>query len=119
MKLYRRHVLAQRRSVVREERRMRLPDHSALRLARRLAGSTTGPSAQVRRDELRDHVRAALAKLNPLDRELLVLRHLEGLSSKEIADVLGKSETAVNTRHVRALCRLRELLDSYLGEAEQ
>jgi RNA polymerase sigma-70 factor, ECF subfamily len=118
VKLYRRHVLAQRRSVDREERRMRLPDQSALQLARRIAGSTTGPSAQLRRNELRDHVRDALAKMRPADRELLVLRHLEGMTAKEIAAVLEKSEGAVNTRHVRALCRLRKLMDSYLGEAE-
>jgi RNA polymerase sigma-70 factor (ECF subfamily) len=116
MKQYRRHVVARRRSVNREERRMRLPDHSALRLARRIAGSTTGPSAQLRRDESRNQVRAALAKLRPVDRELLVLRHLEGLSAREIADVLGKSEGAVNTRHVRALTRLRKLLDPHFGE---
>jgi RNA polymerase sigma-70 factor (ECF subfamily) len=118
VKLYRRHVLAQRRSVVREERRMQLPDQSAMRLARRITGSTTGPSAQLRRDELRDHVRAALGKMRAADREVLVLRHLEGLTSREIAEVLNKSEGAVNTRHVRALCRLRELLDSYIGGAE-
>jgi RNA polymerase sigma-70 factor, ECF subfamily len=44
--------------------------------------------------------------------ELLVLRHLEGLPAKEIAAILGISEGAVNTRHVRALQRLRELLGS-------
>src|SRR5262249_62394620 len=44
VKLYRRHVVAQRRSVVREELRMRLPDQSALRLARPIASSRTRPS---------------------------------------------------------------------------
>ena len=62
MKSYRRHIVARRRSVVREERRMRLPDHSAVQLARRIAGSTTGPSAQLRRNELRDQVRSGPAR---------------------------------------------------------
>lgn len=117
-KLHRRHVLAKRRSVIREERQMWLPDQSAMQLARRIAGSTSGPSAHLRRNELRDHVRAALAKLRPADREILVLRHLEGLSAKEISAVLEKSESAINTRHVRALLRLRKLLDADRGEAE-
>lgn len=116
MKLYRRHVTARRRSVASEERRMRLPDHSAVRLGRRFAGSSTGPSAALQREELRDRVRRALARMRPGDREVLVLRHLEGLSSREIADVLAISEGAVNTRHVRALCRMRKLLERGSGE---
>lgn len=116
VKLHRRHVTARRRSVEREERGPPLPDQSALQLVERLTGRSSGPSARLRRDELRDQVRAALSRLRPVDREVLVLRHLEGLSSREIAAVLGKSEGAVNTRHVRALQRLRQLLDSDVGE---
>ena len=61
--------------------------------------------------ELRDRVRAALEALEPNDREVLVLRYLEQLTSKEIAAVLGISEAAVKTRHRRALERLRRSLD--------
>ena len=57
----------------------------------------------------RDSV-AALARLRPRDREVLVLRHLEQLSIRDIAAVLGISEGAVKTRHLRALQRLRRLL---------
>jgi RNA polymerase sigma-70 factor (ECF subfamily) len=41
----------------------------------------------------------------------LVLRHLEQLSTKEIAAVLGITEGAVKVRHLRALERLRQTLD--------
>jgi len=54
-------------------------------------------------------VQAALARLSPRDREVLVLRHLEQMTTAEIAATLAISEAAVKKRHVRALERLREL----------
>ncbi len=44
------------------------------------------------------------------------MRYLEQLSTKEIAAALGSTEGAIKTRHVRALERLRSLLDEALGE---
>jgi len=64
-------------------------------------------------------VQAALAQLAEHDREVLVLRHLEQLSTREIAAVLGITEGAVYTRHLRALERLRTLLGKELGEEER
>ena len=52
----------------------------------------------------------ALLLLKPHDREVLVLRYLEQLEVEEIAVVLGISQTAVTTRHFRALQRLRRLV---------
>jgi RNA polymerase sigma-70 factor (ECF subfamily) len=110
--LYRRHVLAEKRSVTREERgALLLSDQSAGALADRLLAPGTSPSHRVIRDELLDRVRAALARLAAKDREVLVMRHLEQLSTGEVADVLGISEGAVMTRQTRALVRLRALLD--------
>jgi RNA polymerase sigma-70 factor (ECF subfamily) len=65
----------------------------------------------VLRAELRGRVRAALAHLEPRDREVLVLRYLEQLSNGEIAEVLGITEGAVKVRHFRALQRMRDRLD--------
>ena len=62
------------------------------------------------REELRGRVRSALAELSERDREVLVLRHLEQLSTREIATIIGISEAAVKQRHVRALDRLQRLL---------
>ena len=95
---------------------MPLPDESAVELAARLLGRGSSPSAHLRREELYEKVRAAMAKLAEPDREVLVLRHLEGLSTPEIAAVLGVSPGAVYTRHLRALQRLRALLGDELGE---
>jgi RNA polymerase sigma-70 factor, ECF subfamily len=105
----RRHVRAERRSVTREEPPA-LPEGSVLELAGRLLATGTGPSAAARRRELHDRVRAALAALSETDREVLVLRHLEQLSAREAAEVLGLGEAAVKSRSLRAVQRLRALL---------
>ena len=53
-------------------------------------------------------VRAALAALEPRDRELVALKFEAGLSNGEIAAVLGISETNAGSRLHRAVRRLRE-----------
>jgi RNA polymerase sigma-70 factor (ECF subfamily) len=112
IELHRRHVRAQNRSVVREEPwSPPLPDESVSHLASQLVASGTSPSRRMLRQERGDRVRAALEMLSDRDREVLVMRHLEQLENAEIAAVLGISEGAVRTRHVRALQRLRELLE--------
>ena len=116
-KEYERHVRAQRRSVTREEPPP-LPDESVAHLARRLIASATSPSRRLLRDELRDRVRVALGCLKPRDREILVLRYLEGLSNAEAAAVLGIGESTAGMRHLRALERLRTLMGDEDGEAE-
>jgi RNA polymerase sigma-70 factor (ECF subfamily) len=117
--LHRRHVLARRRSVTREEAVPDLPDRSALVLADRLFARQSSPSAGLHRRERRDRVRAALAALPDPDREVLVLRVLEELPAKEIAAVLGIGEAAVRSRQVRALGRLKALLGPDFLEGER
>jgi RNA polymerase sigma-70 factor (ECF subfamily) len=107
---HRRHVRAGRRAVGREEAGLPLTDNSVAELARRLTGRGSAPSAGLRREDNRRRVRRALERLAERDREVLVLRHLEQMPPKEIAAVLGLSEAAVYTRHLRALERLRRLL---------
>jgi RNA polymerase sigma factor (sigma-70 family) len=65
--------------------------------------------------ELQVHMILALEQLKPYDREILVLRYLEQLGVAEIADVLGISQTAVTSRHLRAVQRLRRLLGNESG----
>ncbi len=112
LQLHRFHLQAKRRSVDREQLRIfDLPDDSEVALAERLVNSGSSPSGRLLAAELRDRVQAALEALEPRDREVLVLRYLEQLTTKEIAAVLGISEAAVKTRHRRALERLRRRLD--------
>jgi RNA polymerase sigma-70 factor (ECF subfamily) len=115
--LHVRHVRSQKRSTTREAAGgMGLSDESAMELARQVVASDTSPSRQVFREELRYRVQDALSRMSDLDREVLVMRYLEQLSAKEIAAIIDVSESAVNMRHLRALRRLRGLLQDALGD---
>jgi RNA polymerase sigma-70 factor (ECF subfamily) len=69
-----------------------------------------GPLERVLNDEETTAVRAAFAQLRAADRELLELRVMAGLSSEEVAAVLGKRPGAIRTAQARALQRLRRNL---------
>lgn len=113
VQLYRMHVEAQRRSVTREQRlNLPLPDNSAMMLADVLALSQSSPSQKLERKQMKAKIRAALDQLKSHDRELLILRYLERLSLREIAEVLGSTEVAIKSRHVRALKRLGTMLSN-------
>jgi RNA polymerase sigma-70 factor (ECF subfamily) len=109
--LHRRHVRAARRAVGREEPAgPALSDDSVAGLTRRLAAPAPGPSEASHRREQAGRLRAAMARLPDMDREVLILRHLEQLTPREIAAVLDVSPAVVYTRHLRALRHLRHTL---------
>jgi RNA polymerase sigma-70 factor (ECF subfamily) len=117
VELKRHHIEAKRRSVTREGRCVPyLPEDSALLLANHLLTSGTSPSRRLIRDELRERVRSALERLDPRDREVLVLRYLEQLSTAETAAVLELSENGVKSRLMRALIRFRAVIEEQSGE---
>jgi RNA polymerase sigma-70 factor (ECF subfamily) len=72
--------------------------------------SSTDPAAEVTAADDARHVRAALATLADDRRQVLILRFVDGLSAREIADVLGRSEGAVRVLQHRALRDLAERL---------
>jgi RNA polymerase sigma-70 factor (ECF subfamily) len=109
---HRRHIRVARRSVCLERSGGPDPsDGSDGLLVDRLVDSGTSPTGNVRREERRQRVRRALEALGQVDREVLVLRYLEGLPFAEVAVVLGITENAAKVRHFRALERLREQMD--------
>ncbi|MEM7455163.1 MAG: sigma-70 family RNA polymerase sigma factor [Planctomycetota bacterium] len=79
-------------------------------LAEHLLGRLTSPTAALRAIETRSELENALNQLEPVDREVLVLRHFEHLSNKETAEVLGLKKSGASRRYVEALKRLKELL---------
>jgi RNA polymerase sigma-70 factor (ECF subfamily) len=63
-------------------------------------------------------VQEALNALDPIDREVLSLRHFEQLTRSEAAQVLGVSEAAAAKRYIRALDRLKDTLADMPGGLE-
>ena len=107
---HRRHIRAQARSLRREEPQgLQLPDHSVMELAVRLLANRTTPPDAAHRQELRAKVQAVLAELSEGDREVLVLRFLEQLSTSETAAVLGLTINGVKSRQARAIEKFSRL----------
>ncbi len=88
-----------------------LPETTTTALAAGLLGNLTRASEEAIRGEVRLRLQDALNTMDPLDREVLALRHFEQLSPTETAQVLGIKEKAAGMRYVRALRRLKEILN--------
>ena len=86
------------------------PPASADSMAGQLVSDLTSPSQAAIRRELQEQLRTALDEMDPLDREVLALRHFEELDNGEVANILGISKDAASKRHVRALKRLKTVL---------
>ena len=95
-----------------------LPGATSAALAAQLLGHSTRPSEAAVRAERKVQLQTALNAMDPIDREVLALRHFEQLTVSETAAVLGIKEKAAGMRYVRALRRLKEILTSLGGWAE-
>ena len=120
VEVHRRHLGTQARDAEREISLHRggLPEADSISLAAQLLGQLTAPSQAAIRAELRLLVQEALNTMDPLDREVLALKHFEQLSTSEIADVLGLSKAGAGSRYLRAIKRLREILSQVPGFEE-
>jgi RNA polymerase sigma-70 factor (ECF subfamily) len=92
-----------------------LPEASSAALASMLLGRHTSPTQADQRAERMLRVQEALNSLDPIDREVLALRHFEQLGRAETAQVLGISQEAGVKRHFRALKRLKDALATMPG----
>ena len=101
--LHRRHLRAKRRSVQREEP-LGLSDDSALALAEQFLAPGSSHVGQLIRQELLQRIHQALEKLSPVNREILILRHLEELDTRETAAVLGITQSAAKFRDIFGPC---------------
>src|SRR5207248_8355881 len=115
--VHRRHLGTQLRDADREVTLHRggLPEADSASLAGQLLGTMTTPSEAAIKAEQRLFVQEALNAMDPVDREVLALKHFEQLSVSEIAEVLGLSKAGAGSRYLRAIKRLREILSRMPG----
>jgi RNA polymerase sigma-70 factor, ECF subfamily len=92
-----------------------LPAATSAALAAQLLGKHTSPTQAAVRAERMVRLQEALNSLDPIDREVLSLRHFEDLSLAETARSLEIQEAAAAKRYIRALKRLKAVLTSMPG----
>jgi RNA polymerase sigma-70 factor (ECF subfamily) len=114
---HRRHLGAQARDAGREVSLYRgaMPEATSAAIAAQLLGRQTSPSQAAIRVERKLRLQEALNRMDPIDREVLVLRHYEQLTNGEAALVLGLDKSAASKRYARALIRLKNLLAAMPG----
>jgi RNA polymerase sigma-70 factor (ECF subfamily) len=120
MKLHRHHLGTQMRDAGLEVSIYRgaLPAASSAALAAQLLGKHTSPTQAAVRAERMMRLQDALNTLDPVDREVLSLRHFEEMTLAETALSLGIEESATAKRYIRALKRLKTILASMPGGLE-
>jgi RNA polymerase sigma-70 factor (ECF subfamily) len=103
--VYRRHRGAARRSMDREQA---LPqtDSSNFAVDRQMT-----PAAAATHHELELRFQQALEKLDDAEREMVLMRHFEQMSNQQVAEALELSEPAASMRYLRAMRKLRALLE--------
>jgi RNA polymerase sigma-70 factor (ECF subfamily) len=115
--LHRFHLGAQMRTAEREISLHHgpMPQASTASLAAHLLGRLTSASDAAIRAETKLRVEEAINGMEPIDREVIALRHFEHLTNEETAQVLGISCNAASNRYMRAVKRLKELLRAIPG----
>jgi RNA polymerase sigma-70 factor (ECF subfamily) len=118
--VHRRHLGTQMRDAGREISLSvhSLPEASSVTLAQFLLGRLTSPSEAAQRAEMQQRLSEVLNGMEPIDLEIVALRHFEELSNNETAEVLGISPQAASNRYIRAIKRLREELTQLGGFLE-
>lgn len=112
-KVRRYHVDAEKRSLKRDAH---LSDKSSLLLATQLLEPR--PSQIAQRNEALEQVRLAVSQLAEQDQEIILLRHIEGLTNGEVAELLDIDHKTASKRYGRALRRVREkLIDGDISNA--
>jgi RNA polymerase sigma-70 factor (ECF subfamily) len=92
-----------------------MPQASSVSLAAQLLGRFTSASRAAVRAEMQIMLQDALNRMEPIDREVIALRHFEELGNDEVAAVLGLSRAAASKRYVRAMLRLKAVLSGHPG----
>jgi RNA polymerase sigma-70 factor (ECF subfamily) len=115
--VHRQHLGVQARDAGREVpiERGPWPQATSAALAAQLLGRQTSASDVAIRVERKARLQEALDAMDPLDREVLILRHFEELTNSEAAQTLEIQVSAASKRYIRALHRLKEILAAMPG----
>jgi RNA polymerase sigma-70 factor (ECF subfamily) len=107
--LHRRHLGAEKRAMTHEASLLPV-DSSATFVSLVVAGREPSPSQALAKAELAERLRMALGQLDNDERDLVLWRHFEQLSARDMAQLLQISEAAASKRYIRALEHLRAIL---------
>jgi RNA polymerase sigma-70 factor, ECF subfamily len=110
---HRRHRVSAKRSIDREQPQPGKGsfDQSSIELANQFRDQALTPAAAATQRELAQQIESAVQLLRDNDREIILMRHYEQLDNQEIAQSLGLTEPAASMRYLRALKRLREIIE--------
>ena len=113
--IHRRHFSSEKRDVSREIGRGVHNASTSASLARWLVSDGATPSSIAVKSEESDQLLAALEDLETDEREVLALRHFEHLSNVEAAAVLEMNESTASTKYLRAIRKLKRILERVPG----
>ena len=115
--IHRHHFGAEKRDIRKELNLRHQADtgRTSMALAAHIVAQLTSPSRLMERAEQIAVLEKTLGGMNELDREVIALRHFEELSNIETARILEIEPAAASKRYLRALKRLREIMESAKG----
>ena len=118
--LHRHHLGTQKRDIRREvAKRAAYPEATSVSLIRHLVGKVSTPSQIAIKAESLRQLEEALREMEPIDQEVLALRHIEELTNIEVSQLLGIEQKAASIRYVRAIARLKNVLAGVPGFFEE
>jgi len=118
--VHRQHRVAAKRSLDREQPLVAPAglDRSTMELAAELCAAGRSPASEAAWRELQVRFQQAVDLLDEQDREIVQMRHAEQLSNSEVATALGLSPPAASMRYLRAIRRLKAVLDEATSTGE-
>lgn len=114
---HRHHLGTQKRDAAQEVSiyRRAMPEACSVSIAQQLLGQLTSPTQAVVRAELQLIVQEVLNSMSPMDREILILRNFEQLTTDETAQTLDIKRSTASKRYITALKRLKQAMSAIPG----
>lgn len=101
------------------DRYRRRPAQEPLSLEQATLRGTNAPAKEVEHILAQDQIRQALRELTPDQRQVIVLKFLEGFKNQEVATILDKTVGAVKSLQYRALASLQRVLETSSARSEE